>query len=774
MVLATGCIAGNPPVANTGQPCNAARENTMPKYSQANRSLAVTTPLGTDVLLLQRFSGEEVVSRLFRFELDLLAESNATVAFDAILGQSVTVTLAMPDGNPRYFNGIVNRFSQGQRIPSAQGGGTFTHHRAELVPQLWVLTRKRQSRIFQQLAIPDILKQVFTGLNVTYQLQGTYLNRDYCVQYRETDFDFSSRLMEEEGIFYFFTHSNGSHKLVVADTPQSFPDVPSPTTLIYETIEGGTRTEDRIHRWVKSQVLRSGKYRLWDYCFELPGKNLEAVKPTLDSVQVGTVTHKLKVGGNDQLEIYDYPGGYAQRFDGVTPSGGDRSSDVQHIFQDNARTVGIRMQEETAASMLLDGSSTCRQLGAGCKFTLDRHFNGNGAYVLTRVEHLATAGDSYTTTAGSDNSPPYTNTFQCIPAALPFRPERTIPRPRIDGTQTAVVVGNSGDEIFTDKYGRVKVQFPWDRQGQNNADSSCWIRVASLWAGTQWGMIHIPRVGQEVVVAFEEGDPDRPIIVGAVYNAQDMPPYTLPDNMTQSGYLSRSTKSGTSDNFNQLQFEDKKGSELVYFHAEKDFSRYVENNDTLQVGSDKKDKGDQTIQIFNNQSLTVGAGETNADDGSQTISVFNNQTLTVGASNAKSGCQTITIYKDRTETVKTGNETVTIEQGNRSVTVKTGNDTHEVSQGNRAVTIDMGNDALTIKMGNQTVKLNAGASSTEAMQSITLTVGQNSIKIDQTGITLQGMMIKVQGQIQTQIQAPMVQVSGDAMTQIKGGITMIN
>ena len=233
-------------------------------------------------------------------------------------------------------------------------------------------------------------------------------------------------------------------------------------------------------------------------------------------------------------------------------------------------------------------------------------------------------------TPSGERLPPYTNTFQCIPAALPFRPERTIPRPRIDGTQTAVVVGNSGDEIFTDKYGRIKVQFPWDRQGQNNADSSCWIRVATPWAGTQWGIIHIPRVGQEVVVAFEEGDPDRPIVVGSVYNAQEMPPYTLPDNMTQSGYLSRSTKKGTSDNFNQLRFEDKKGSEEVYFHAEKDFNRVVENNDTLKVGFDKKDKGDQTIQVFNNHSLTVGAGKSQADDGSQTITVFNNQTLTVG------------------------------------------------------------------------------------------------------------------------------------------------
>ncbi len=767
----------------------------MPQYTQANRLMAVSTPLGTDVLLLQQVSGTEAVSRLFRFQLEFLAESSTDIAFDQILGQSATVTLQMPDGSSRYLNGIVSKFSQAQQIPSPKGSAFFTRYQAEIVPQLWLLTRKAQSRIFQQVAVPDILKQVLTGLSVDYQLQGTYKPRDYCVQYRETDFDFASRIMEEEGIYYYFTHADGSHKMVVADTPMSHPDVPGATTAIYEVIEGGLRKEDRVTSWAKSQEVRSGKYTLWDQCFELPGQNLEAVKPTLDSVQAGTVSHKLKVAGNDGFELYDFPGGYAQRFDGIAPGGGDRASDIQNIFQDNARTAGIRMQQETAPAISISGQSTCPQFTAGCKFTLDRHFNANGSYVLTQVSHLATMGDTYT--GGSDTSPFYENSFQCIPAALPFRPARTTPRPTVEGPHTAVVVGNAGDEIFTDKYGRIKVQFPWDRQGQKDANSSCWARVATLWPGKQWGIIHIPRVGQEVIVAFEEGDPDRPIVVGSVYNAENMPPYTLPDNKTQSGYLSRSTLQGTDQNFNQLRFEDKKDSEEIYFHAEKEFYRVVENNDTLKVGFDKKDKGDQTIQIFNNQNNTVGGGGSDCADGSQTLSVwnsqnnsigaggskcadgsqsitvFNNQTLTVGDSQASGGSQTITIYKDRTETVKTGNETVTIEQGNRSVTVNQGNDTHEVSQGNRQATIDMGNDTLTIKMGNQTTKLNLGASSTEAMQSITLKVGQNSITIDQMGITLSGMMVKVQGQIQTQVQGTIVQVSGDAMTQISGGITMI-
>ena len=457
----------------------------MPKYSQADRPMAVSTPLGPDVLLLQQFSGSEFLSRLFRFQLEMLAESSTDIAFDQILGQSVTVTLQMPDGSSRYINGIVNRFSQGQQVPSAMGSAFFTRYLAEIVPQFWLLTRKAQSRIFQQIAVPDILKQVLTGLSVDYQLQGTYKPRDYCVQYRETDFDFASRLMEEEGIYYFFTHADGSHKMVVADTTMSHPDVPGATTAIYEVVEGGLRKEDRVHSWEKRQEIRSGKYTLWDQCFELPGQNLEAIKPVLDSVQVGTVSHTLKVAGNDKLELYDFPGGYAQRFDGITPGGGDRASDIQNIFQDNARTTAIRMQQETTPALSIAGQSTCRQFTAGHKFTLDRHFNANGAYVLTHVGHSATMGDTYTT--GSDTSPIYENTFECIPTALPFKPAQTTPRPTVEGTQTAVVVGNPGDEIFTDKYGRVKVQFPWDRQGQHDANSSCWVRVGDPLGGQAVG-----------------------------------------------------------------------------------------------------------------------------------------------------------------------------------------------------------------------------------------------------------------------------------------------
>ena len=721
----------------------------MPTYSQADRPMAVTTPLGPDVLLLQQFSGSEFLSRLFRFQLGLLAESSTDIAFDQILGQSVTVTLQMPDGSSRYINGIVNKFSQGEQVSSSMGNDFFTRYQAEIVPQLWLLTRKAQSRIFQQIAVPDILKQVLTGLSVDYQLQGTYKPRDYCVQYRETDFNFAGRLMEEEGIYYFFTHADGSHKMVVADTLMSHPDVPGATTVIYEVVEGGLRKEDRVHSWEKRQEIRSGKYTLWDQCFELPGQNLEAIKPVLASVQVGTVSHALKVAGNDKLELYDFPGGYAQRFDGITPGGGDRASDIQNIFHDNARTTAIRMQQETTPALSIAGQSTCRQFTAGHKFTLDRHFNANGAYVLTHVGHSATMGDTYTT--GSDTSPIYENTFECIPTTLPFKPAQTTPRPTVEGTQTAVVVGNPGDEIFTDKYSRVKVQLPWDRQGQHDANSSCWARVGTLWAGKQWGMIHIPRVGQEVIVAFEEGDPDRPIIVGSVYNAEQMPPYELPANMTQSGIKSRSSKGGTPANFNEIRLEDKKGSEQLFIHAEKNQDIEVENDETHWVGNDRKKtidrdetshiKRDRTENVDRDESITIGNNRTEEVKKDESITIGNSRTEEVKKD------ESITIGNNRTEEVKK-NEDITIGESRTTSIAK--NETVSISENrkedvgkNETVSIGENRD-LTVGKNDQ---LNVGKILVvSAGDEITLQTGSASIIMQKNGdIQIKGNNITIEG-----------------------------
>jgi len=544
--------------------------------------LYLNTPLGPDTLLLSGFSGTESLSELFQFDLEILAANSANVTFDKLLGQKISFGV---NGNPddagaeRDFDGICIRVTQGGRDQ------TMTRYSMTVVPKFWLLTQNFQSRIFQQISVPDILKKVLTGIDADYMIQGTFEPRDYCVQYQESDFHFASRLMEEEGIFYFFEFTNGNHKLVLANVPSAHPDINDQSELIYEELSGGGRTEERVASWQKVQDFRSGKYTLWDHCFELPHKHLDVQSTVVDSVNVGAVTHKLKVAGNDNLEIYEHPGLYAQRFDGIDKSGSPQASEIPKIFDDNKRTVGIRMQQTENPMLLIHGAGNCRQMSAGHRFTLTRHFNADGMYVLVSVVHAAEEGDFRTDPNSVESH--YGNHFTCIPFGLPYRPTRKTPRPFIRGCQTAVVVGPGGEEIFTDKYGRVKVQFHWDRQGQYNADSSCWVRVGTNWAGRNWGWITIPRIGQEVVVDFLEGDPDQPIITNSVYNADMMPPYTLPDHKTVSTWKSRSSMQGTPSNFNELRYEDKMGSEQVFFHAEKDKDESVEAESREFVGANR-------------------------------------------------------------------------------------------------------------------------------------------------------------------------------------------
>ncbi len=629
----------------------------MPEYTQKGRPLRVTTALGKDAFVLNGITGQEGLSQLFSFQLELAAEAQTTIAFDKVLGAPILIELDVVGGQvgTRYFHGMVSRFSQGSK------DSNFIYYRAEVVPQFWLWTKKTQSRIFQQVNVPDMLKQVLAGLKVQWELKGSYEPRDYCVQYRETDFAFASRIMEEEGIYYYFKHTKDGHELVVADTPASHADVPFQNTVLFESVEGGNRPDMRIFSWEKMQEIRSGKTTLWDHCFELPHKHLDAEKLIPESAAVGTVTHKLKVSGVDKLELYDYPGGYAQRFDGIAPGGGDRPADVQKIFQDNARTAGIRMQQESAPAFVLHGTGNCPQLTAGHKFTLDRHYNANGDYVVTSVQHSARMGEDYR--SGGGQAMDYTNNFRCMPVALPFRPARVTPIPTVAGSQTAVVVGPAGEEIFTDKYGRVKVQFHWDRQGKNDADSSCWIRVATMWAGRNWGMIHIPRIGQEVIVDFLEGDPDQPIIVGSVYNADQMPPWALPGNKTQSGIQTRSSMGGSPANHNQIRFEDKKGAEQVHIHAEKNQDIEVENDETHWVGHDRKKtidndettlvKHDRTETVDNNETITVHGARTETVDKDETITIHANRTETVDLN------ESITVGGNRTRMVAIA-ETVTV------------------------------------------------------------------------------------------------------------------
>ena len=332
----------------------------MATYTQANRPLEVITPLGKDVLLITGFRGEEGLSRLFHFQIDMVAELGKDIAFDKILGQKISVRLNAGNQS-RYFSGICTRFSQGE------ADTYFCSYQMEMAPAFWLWTKVAQSRIFQQKNVPDILKAVLLGLgaDVAFQLSGTYQPRNYCVQYRETDFNFACRLMEEEGIFYFFTHAANGHKMVVADSPGSHPELPLGSKLTFEKRMQDQWTEDRILTWQKQQELLTGQFNLWDHCFELPGRNLQGKAVVSDTVQSGKVSHKLRAGKADAREIYDFPGDYAVRFDGVSPGGSDQAADIQKIFTDNTRTAAIRQQQEAVHGVVIHGTSTAAISSAG-------------------------------------------------------------------------------------------------------------------------------------------------------------------------------------------------------------------------------------------------------------------------------------------------------------------------------------------------------------------------------------------------------------------------
>lgn len=497
-------------------------------YTQENRSIVIDTPLGKDVLLVTRFSGTEGISIPFSFDLELLSE-NPKVDFKKIIGKSVSFSLLLADGDKRFFNGIVSRFSQ--RRGSGEDGeeeSRFSSYTANVVPWFWLLTRTADSRIFQKISVPDIVEKIFKEKGFSdykMALHESYEANDYCIQYRETDFNFVSRLLEQEGMYYFFEHDEKKHTLVIADSPDEHKPCPKQEKARCQLNSGGRQDEDVITELEWMQEIRIGKYTVNDYNFETPNTDLK--------VEVST-RHSL---GPGEREIYDYPAEYSKRTDGD-------------------RLANIRMQEEESQITTITGASVCRAFSSGYRFDLQDYFRADmneKPYVLTHVSHEASEPVG---ASGKESEPFYTNHFTCTPFDVPYRPPRITPKPVVEGAQTAIVVGPSGEEIYTDKYGRVKVQFPWDREGKKNENSSCWIRASQPWAGAGWGAMFIPHIGHEVIVDFVEGDPDRPIITGRVYHGTNMPDDTLPDEKTKS--VIRSWKD------NDIVIEDKDGDKHIH------------------------------------------------------------------------------------------------------------------------------------------------------------------------------------------------------------------
>jgi type VI secretion system secreted protein VgrG len=644
---------------------------------QTDRLLNIDSSMGPDGLILTRFSGAEQVSAPFAFRLEVISPDDA-VTPDQMLGTSITWSVRMPGGDRRPFNGVVSRLGDGG---TASRG--YRNYAIDVAPAFWLLTHTADCRIFQNQAVPDIVEVVLGDYqDLSFDLSGItgdHPVRDYCVQYRESDFAFVSRLLEDEGIFYFFKHDQGTHTMVIADDASAW----------FECLGGpinygvGQDLEASVSSWRPRRRFRGGVWRQRDFNFETPTNTLEANVDTL-----------LTPPPFKQYEYYDYPGG---------------QSDAGSA---QARTK-LRMEAEEAAYEEVEGASNVVSMAVGGRFDManyDYASDDGGGYAVTALSHHAT-DYSHIAGEGGGQSPDYDNGFVCIPDDAPYRPPRVTPRPVIMGLQTALVVGPGGEEIYCDQYGRIKVQFHWDRKGENNADSSCWIRVAQLWAGPQWGGQFIPRIGMEVLVSFLEGDPDRPLVVGCVYNATNMPPYTLPDNKTQSGVKSRSSLDGGADNYNEMRFEDKKGAEQVIFQAERDMHGLIKNDETRQVGHD------------------------------QTLGVGNDQT--------------ITIDNNRTETVEQGNETVTIKQGNRKVT------------------LNQGNDSLTLQQGDLRVTIQSGHIWFEAAESIQFQVGDSTITLDRTSIDVSSLSVSVNGEISASVSSVATSIDGDATVDISGGLINI-
>ena len=658
----------------------------MANFTQANRSLALGTPLGDDVLLLTQVTGHEELGRLFEFQLSMQS-TNLDLKFEDIIGKNVTIRLEGGKGSAtRYFNGFIKSFQM------LDVDNDMASYQATMVPWLWFLTQTSDCRIFQKQKVPEIIKKVFqdAGFNdFEDQSSGSFREREFCVQYRETDFNFVSRLMEEEGIYYYFQHEDGKHTLIMTDSISGHESYPSYEKIEYREYSSGESGSEFIRSWQCSNHFLTTAYAHRDFDFK---------KPRTDLLSSAEIPREHEAAG---LEIYDYPGEYVKGADG-----------------DNLAKV--RISEIQAGHDLYHGSSDAQGIQSGSLFDLEKHLRSdqNASYLITAVQHTM-QGDSYGNESSGEGEL-YQCTFSAVKKETQYRAARITAKPLIQGPQTAVVVGPAGEEIHVDEFGRVKVQFHWDRYGAFDDKSSCWVRVSHAWAGKKWGAFYTPRIGQEVIVEFLEGDPDHPIITGRVYNAECMPPYDLPADKTKSTLKSCSSKGGTANaNFNEIRFEDKKGSEEVYIHAEKDQNNIVENNETTEVGNDR------TENVGNNEKITIGKNRTESVGSNETISISKNRTENVGND------ETITISKNRTESVGS-NETISISK-NRTENV--GNDEKITIGKNRTESVGK-DDALTV---GKNLTINAG-------DQIFIRTGESSILMKKDGtIQIKGKDITIKG-----------------------------
>jgi type VI secretion system secreted protein VgrG len=639
---------------------------------QKQRLIEITTPLKNEQIILRAFNGHEEMSRLFHFDLEFVCTSGEFTKDELIadlVGKNVTIRIDMADDSPRFFNGFISR------VVADYGEDFGTVYRAEMIPWLWFLTQTSDCRIFQNLKTPDIIKKIFSdlGFNDTeFKLNGEYREWDYCVQYRETDFNFISRLMEQEGMFYYFKHDNGKHIMVISDSTNGYYDLPQDKVAFPLSRQESRAVEDHITDWERRIEFVTGKFAHTDYDFENPSNDLMSDTQT-----------SLPLKDAKDYEIYDYPGEPVKK----------------DILQ---REIKFRMEEEETTFDSVFAASSCRSFSVGGKFQIYKDHpiqkEIGQKYVITSINHFVVDP----TTAEASGQKEYSNTFVCIPDKVVYRPKRLTPKPNISGIQTAVVVGPKGEEIYTDKYGRIKVQFYWDREGKRDENSSLWIRCAQAIAGKKWGFMAIPRIGQEVVIEFLEGDPDRPLVVGCVYNGEQMPPYD-PTEEAQRIYLkSNSTKGG--EGFNELMFDDKADNERFFMHAEKDMDVRVKNDSRERIignrhqiigwEKDGQKGGDQNEKVWQDKNLNIKRNQIEHIEG--------NWTLMVGNGEAENGGSVAAVIEKKLE----------VQIGDEGSSLACTGDSKTAIQGSSSLTVDgdvkekVGGGLNTIVIGDHKEKAN--------------------------------------------------------------------
>ncbi len=787
------------------------------------RVMEIVTPLGEDVLLFHGMSAREEMSRLFEYQLDLLSTKD-DVNLDDILGKNVTIKLGLHEDETRYFNGYVTRFAQSGMY------GRYRRYIATVRPWLWFLTRTSDCRIFQDMKVPEIIKAVFVdhpSADYKLELTGTYRPWTYCVQYRETDFNFVSRLMEQEGIGYYFRHTDGHDTLVLTDSTSKHTPAPGCDKLSFVAPSEQVKPDlEHVSAWDFSREIQPGVYVHDDYDLERPSVELKVTK---------TLPRKYKPS---DYEVYDYPGMYLKNADGE-------------------QYASVRIDELGSKFEMANAATNARGLAVGSLLTLEDHprADQNREYLVLGASYDLSFENYESLPEGGGTS--YRCAFVAMPSSQQFRPKRDTPKPFVQGPQTAVVVGPGGDEIYTDKYGRVKVQFHWDRRGKKDEKSSCWIRVSHPWAGKGWGSVATPRIGQEVIVDFLEGDPDQPIITGRVYNAEQLPPFGFPAGAVLSGIKSQTHKGA---GYNELSMDDTAGVEKITIHGQYDMNSTIEHDQTLTVHNCRTDRVDvddsesigknqkwdvgvnRDATIGSNETLTVGKNRTKKIGVNETITVGSNRDATIGSSESLTvalqrthsvginetisvgaaqqitvgGLQAVTIGAVQTinvgasqstsvgagQTNNIGAAQTTSVGAARSISVgaaqttkvaakasmSIGGDESRSVTGGRTTSIGK-DDALKVSKNRtadvaendthkagKVIKVDAGDKiAISAANEIKLTCGQSSMVLKKNGtIEIKGMKIEIQGSQSVKQEAAQITSDASAVNTIKGGIVKIN